>query len=272
MQSIYDYVDFRKFLSDSFDEKNKENKKFSKSYICREMGVPNSRSYFTDIIGGDRALSNAKAELLVTIFELDTDEAQYFRLLVQYNQTMMPNEKKFYLDQLLRAAKPEKVDLNPKFFALYGKWYHSSIRALLDVVTFTGDCTLLAEKLIPTISVEEIEESIALLLDLKLIEKNEDGCFKPTDSYITSGNAALHNEIIKQYQIDCIELSKNAVYNAKVQKKNISTKTISVSDETYDLIRERLNQFKEEVSAIIQKDEHKAENVYQLNIQLFSQA
>ncbi len=269
---IFEYTDFRKFLGDAFESKNKENRKFSKSFICREIGVPNSRSYFGDIINGERVLSNLKTELIIPLFDLKNDTARYFRLMVQFNQTIISDEKVFYLEQMMRMNKAPKTSLDPRFFAYYTDWYHSAIRALFDVIDWKEDFLSLSKLLVPTITEDEAEESVVLLQSLGLIAADDDGFMKPTAQIITSGNVALKNEVIKQYQVKCLELAKNSIFSDEFIKRNISTKTLSLSDSAFEQLTEKLTLFRQEVSSIVHNDTESAEKIYQLNIQLFSQS
>ena len=50
--NIYDYNDFRKFLGDFQEAKRSVDRRFTKSAICKELGLPNSRSYFNDVLNG----------------------------------------------------------------------------------------------------------------------------------------------------------------------------------------------------------------------------
>lgn len=269
---IFEYTDFRKFLAEAFDFRNRSDRSFTKAMICRAMGVPNSRSYFGDIISGERTLSNLKMELLIPVFELTSDEARYFRLMVQFNQTTISDEKVFYLEQMMRMNKAPKTSLDPRYFAFYSQWHHSAIRALLDVVDWRDDYSILAKMLVPEISESDARISIELLTDLGLVAPDSEGFIKPTEQMITSGNVALKNEIIKQYQVSCLELAIKSIYSDEFLKRNISTKTLSLSPKAYEQLTEKLQTFRQEVSSIVHNDDEPADSIFQLNIQLFSQS
>jgi uncharacterized protein (TIGR02147 family) len=77
------------------------------------------------------------------------------------------------------------------------------------------------------------------------------------------------DELFKQYQIQCLELAKKAVIRRHDQPRDISTNTISISARGYERLQKRLHQFRAEVRSLVNKDEHPADRVYQLDIQLF---
>ncbi|MGL1904318.1 MAG: hypothetical protein OCC49_19445, partial [Fibrobacterales bacterium] len=59
---LFSYLNFRELLSDFYDFYHTEDKAFTKSHICKMIGLPNSRSYFKDILNG-KILSAVKIPL-----------------------------------------------------------------------------------------------------------------------------------------------------------------------------------------------------------------
>ena len=71
--NIFSFVDFKRYLSEAYAWRSTADERFTKTYICRQMGLPNSRSFFSDIIAGKKLLSKSKMELLIPIFALEGD-------------------------------------------------------------------------------------------------------------------------------------------------------------------------------------------------------
>ncbi|MEO7425760.1 MAG: TIGR02147 family protein [Fibrobacteria bacterium] len=267
---IYSFTDYRPFLALYIQERGKADKSFTQARICRQLGLPNSRSFLGDVIRGFKPLTATKAEGLIGILELKGDEAKYFRALVLYNQSGIPSEKEFYLDQLISLNRSPTAILDKMAFAYYTQWYHSTIRATLDIVDVKDDLNVLARKIVPKLSLGKIKSSFALLKNLELIRRDANGNWKPTEKSLHSGPYA-QDEIIKRYQVECLEISKSAVLSANGHARNISTETLSIAAEDYRLIEDKLQRFKSEIRAIVRKSAHGADRVYQLNVQLFPQ-
>jgi uncharacterized protein (TIGR02147 family) len=142
------------------------------------------------------------------------------------------------------------------------------IRALLDVIEFTGDYAALGRKLNPSISPKQARESIKLLEKLQLIIKNDKGVYKPTEKSVTSGQV-IQNELIKEYQFKSLDLAKTIILKNASKPQNIYNNVISVSSDGYKKIESHLQKFKSEIRSIVHKDNKSAEFVCQLNIQLF---
>lgn len=265
--NIFEYNDFRKFLADYYACRHAEDRYFSKAYICRELGLPNSRSYFQEVLNG-RFVSDIKVPLFIKLVKLDEDEARYFRALVRFNQCEDPAEKDLLLDQLIALNRTPQRVLSSEAFAYYKEWHHCVIKALLEVVDFKDDYAGLAKRLLPSISARQAADSIKLLCSLGLIRKNEKGCYKATDTVVSTGMFA-EADIIRQFQMKCLEAAQRAVISSDRQPRRIMTKTIAVSEEAYARIEKRIEKFGDEIRTIVHKDESPAQKVYQLAIALF---
>jgi uncharacterized protein (TIGR02147 family) len=267
--NIFEYIDFRQFLKDYQKKRYKTDKSFSKSGICRKLGLPNTRSYFNDALNR-RNLSKAYVERFINVFELNEEEAQYFRVLVQFNQSVIEKDRTMLFDQLISLNRTPQKLVDPSAYAYYSKWYHSVIYTILDVEDFKNDYARLAKLVYPHISAGKARESIELLKKLKFIKRNPRGYWKPTERSLTVGSY-VKNELIKQYQIQSLEQTKKAILDRATLPKNITTMTFSTSGEIYKKIEKKLQEFKSEVRSMVHKDLHPSDRVYSLNIQCIPQ-
>jgi uncharacterized protein (TIGR02147 family) len=144
---IFAYIDYRNFLQDYYDKRKISDPGFTHTYICHRLGQENAKSYFNNVIKGRANVSSTFIDRFIVLLELKSDEAKYFRALVNYNQVASAHEKDFYFDQIIRLNHtPHRImDINAYLF--YKEWYHSAIRAILDLINFTDDYKLLSNKL-----------------------------------------------------------------------------------------------------------------------------
>lgn len=267
LPSIYEYNDFREFLRDYQQARYARDKGYTKSAVCTRMGLPNSRSYFNDVLNGKKVTATY-IDRFTTVLELDRDEARFFRVLVKFNQAEEPSERELYFGQLISLNRTPKRVMTPQLYRFYGEWYHSAVRAILDIEEFRGDYAALARKVVPPITVRQAKDSIKLLESLDLIRRNGNEAYRPTDKALATPDYA-RDELLRQYQIRCLELAKRAVMKKHGQPQDISTNTISISAAGYERLQKRLRQFRDEVRSLVNKDERPADRVYQLDIQLF---
>ena len=82
----------------------------------------------------------------------------------------------------------------------------------------------------------------------------------------------IKDELVKQYQLQCIEMAKKSVLLNQDQPKNISTISISMSEDVAKKIEKKIQKFKSDIRSMVHKDEKPADRIYLLNLQYFPQA
>ena len=269
--SVFDFTDFRKFLSAFHQDMQERDKSYTRSRLCKELGLPNSRGYFGHIVSGLKPVSKNYVERFVQVLGLDDDEAQYFRVLVDFNQSTFDKEREQLFDRLVSMNRTPKKIVDPEAYEFYRHWHHTTVFSLLDVLDFNGDFAHLAKRVFPPITVGQARESVALLTKLGLVEKNKEGVWKPVAKTLDTGSYA-RNEMITQYQLQCFDLAKKAMLLKTKQPRNFSTVTLSVSGKGLALIEKKLQKFKSEVRSIAHRETDPADRVYQMNVQFFPQS
>jgi uncharacterized protein (TIGR02147 family) len=264
---IYHYNNFRQYLADCQQARQAAEKGFTKSALSKLLGLPNTRSYFTDVLKG-RKVSGIFIDRFINIFKLDKDEARFFRILVMFNQAENPEERELYFDQLISLNKTPKRVLDKNVFIYYKHWHNSAIRALLHIHDVKDDFQQLARKVYPPITAKQAKESIALLKKLNLIKPNPKGFYKPTDTSIIVPDY-IKDDFLKQYQLSCLDMAKNSLIKNASAPHLISTNMISISGQAYKRIEKKIEKFRSELRSLVHKDDCPAEKVYQMNIILF---
>jgi uncharacterized protein (TIGR02147 family) len=268
--NLFEYADYRQFLADYQTKRLETDITFTKSEVCRRLGLPNTRSFFQDVLTR-RDLSKTNVERFIAVLDFDEEEGQYFRVLVQFNQSVLEKDREILFDQLISLNRTPQKFVDPSAYAYYSKWYHSVVYAVLDVENFDGNYTRLAKIIFPPLTAGEAKKSIGLLKKLSLIEKNSNGFWKPTAHSLSVGSY-VKSELVKQYQLQCLDIAKKAVLGKGELPKNISTMTFSINEEMYRKIEKKLQKFKSEVRSMVHKDCVPSDRVYSLNIQCLPQS
>jgi uncharacterized protein (TIGR02147 family) len=271
LPSVFEYTNFRKFLNDYQQARRDVDKNFTASEICRKIGLPNTRSYFRDVVNG-KTVTPYYLEQFIRALGLNHEEAQFFRVLVQLNQADSDDQRELLFEQLIMLNRTPKAIIDRNAFLFYSSIHHSAIRALLDIDDFRDNYAGLANRVKPPLSPKKVRESIRLMKKLGIIKRDERGFWKPADKAIAT-EPYLKDEMIKRYQLKCIEMAKNALMKSdngrSADLQNVSTNMISLSPQAYKRIETRMQKFKAEVRSIVHKDDKPAEWVYLLNLQLF---
>ena len=264
--SVYGYNDFRQFLADWQTALQEADPALHKSEISKRLGLPRTRSYFTDVLNGKK-VSSVFLERFVEVLGLSKEETKFFRALVNFNQATGPEEREAAFDLLVSLNRsPRQLVAKPQY-QYYRNWWTGALRALLSVEDHGDDWATLARSLRPEITPGQAKSSVRLMEELELLEKR-DGFWKPTALALSTGDD-IQDELVLQLQMQQFELARLATMTRLELPKDISTNTLSVSATAFEQIRRRIAAFRSEVRSIVHKDDHPADRVYELCLALF---
>jgi uncharacterized protein (TIGR02147 family) len=264
--SVYDYHDFRKFIADAQRAIKAKKPCFTYRFIAQKVGMK-SPGHITWIIQGKRNLSKKKILPFAQVFGLNAKETEFFISLVHFNQARTHIEKKFYLDRLVSLQGPQKTVIQPGSYELYSKWYYSVVRELFAIHQLGDEYKRIAHLVQPPITVREAQQTVELLCNLGLIRKNASGHYSQVEQAITTGDV-WRSVAIRQFQMDTFDLAKEALNSVDAAQRDISTITMSISDERFAMMCERIKQFRNELIALATSDTAPS-RVYQLSMALF---
>lgn len=265
---IYKFTHFRKYLDEYQAARSKVEPSFSRTEICNLLGLPKTRSYFADVLRGKKVSPRMVAKF-IEVLGLDKKEAKYFETMVKVDQAKTDALRKAAMEELLQQhPNPENI-LNTDAYEYYNHWHNSALFAILDAMDVGDDLAPVQKRIFPKVTLGKLKDSLELLQRLGLARKNEEGFWKPTQESISSG-PYNNAELIKQYQLQCFELSKQALMTPPKAPTIMSTLTFSISSNAYKELEEAVQEFKAKARRIISQDKEKADGVYQLNLHMFS--
>lgn len=267
LPSVYAYHDFRQFLKDWWEARHQQEPDLSKSEMSRRLGLPNTRSYFTDVLAG-KAVTELFVARFVAALDLSVEESRFFRTLVQFNQAATPEEREVAFDGLVALNKTPYRKLDARDYRYYRHWWNGAIRAVLAIEDHVDDWDRLASRIQPAITARQAREALALMDELGLVARDERGFWKPKDAALSSGSD-IREELVLQLQLQQFDLARRAIMTRFRSPKEIATSTLSLSGAGLDLVRARFERFRSEVRSIAHKDPEPADRVYSLCLALF---
>lgn len=269
MPDPFTYINYRKLLKDLYNERKKKDSYFSYRYIAQKVGF-SSAGFFTNIIQGKRNISSEFIFKFADVFQLKKSEVDYFELLVHFDQAKNHEQKKYYLEKIL-AHKKSKVKVTDTWqYEFYSKWYYTAIRELIDLYPFKGDFTELAKRVSPPIKPADAKKAVELLEKMGIIHMNEHGIYEQTDNLITTGYEA-YSVAISNFLMQMSDLAKEAIDLYPRDKRDISTLTLTLSEQGFATIQERLKSFRRELMEIHREDksQKRQDRVYHINFHIF---
>jgi uncharacterized protein (TIGR02147 family) len=267
MRTIFEYIDYRKFLSDYYAFKKRTSRAFSYRFFSAKAGFA-SPVFLKLVIEGQRNMSRASIEKFCCALGLTKKESMYFKNLVLFEQAKTADEKQEHYAVLrsIENAVSEKM-LEIDQYDYLSNWYTVVIRELVTMYNFRDNFELLGKCVMPPISASEAEKSVALLRRLKLIQRKTDGSYSQIDSAITT-NGEVGLLAVRQFNREMVLLSAKAIDRIELEKRNISGVTIGISPAMYNIIIIEIAAFKDRIVSLVHQDEASS-GVYQLNVSLF---
>lgn len=265
---IFQFTNFRKYLDEYQAARVQTDPDFTRAGACALLGLPKTRSYYNDVVKGKK-LSTRMVPKFVEVLGLNKKEAKYFEAMVNMDQAKTATERNAFFEELLKQHPDSHRILNEDAYEYYNHWYNSVLFTALEVVDVSDDLEPIQKLIFPKVSVGTLKRSLELLERLGFVRKNEDGFWKSCRDSVSSG-AYNNSDLVRQYQLQCFELSKQALLASDESSSDMGTFTFSVSDDAFKAIAKEIQGLKAKVRKIIMQDKKKATGVHQLNIHLFT--
>lgn len=272
--SIFNYTDYRKYLSDYYQEQKRSRKAFSYRFFARKAGI-NSVGLYKDVVEGRQNLGRALIMKFSAAIGHTKKEAEYFENMVFFNEARTAEERRLFFERMISNQSTQGRIIDSTRYEYYQKWYYSAVRALISIGRFGNDdksCRKIAGILNPRIRPDKVKKALSVLERLEFITKDTEGFFVLAHPVITTGilqpekNVAILNVV--NFQKEVMELANGAFDTFGSEDINFSTLTLGISDSTKSLIKEELAAVRHRVASLAEKDVS-PDRAYQLNMQFF---
>ncbi len=253
-------------MQDYYQNRKKREKKFSYRAFAQKAGFTSSGLYI-DIVNKRTDIKSSFISKLSKGMEHNPKEEAYFEDMVLFNQAKNHNDKKKYFVRMMKFHNSKAYLVESSKYEFYSKWYYSAIRDMLGIGKYSDDYALIAKTMDPAIKPTEARKAIKLLLKLELIRCNDDGYYEVTENAITTGDEVA-SVVIKNFQKEMIQLAMDSLDKHHFTKRNISTITFNISEETFSTVQAELVSCRKRIANLVKHDKN-MDRVYQLNLQLF---
>lgn len=263
--NIYEYDDFRLYLQHRYEQCCKADPSYTYRKFAAEASFTNP-GFLNDVIKGRRKLSRDAVEKMVRAFALSEIEAEFFRLLVAYRQSKLPErQQELYRKILFRRNRSSFARLNPVQSRYYQDFRYSLVRAAIMTTGFSGDYDALGRFTIPAIPAAQVKKYVRDLCEWGMLTQQSDGRYTVTD-LVVEPPEKLRDQV-KQINREWIIQSIEPLMKLSPDKRHISSMLLSVSAATRKKILERIESFREEVWGLVNNDREEADSMMLLNIQ-----
>ncbi|MGL1934146.1 MAG: TIGR02147 family protein [Fibrobacterales bacterium] len=264
MELIYGYLDYRKYLKDRFEHLRNTDPDFSLKRINIEIKAT-SGGFISNVIAGRKNLTHAQIPLLSSYLNHNKSEKRYFEALLYFTRTKKREEKEHYFSIMRSLQKANIKKIPSEALCLFEKWYYVTVLNILRVHKFSGHYKELSQILIPEITVSEAKQSIAHLLDLGLIKKGGPLGYTVLDSILTTGDE-VQSLYVTPYHQALLETTSKALPRIPADTRDISSITMTISENTFFKIKGELQQFRKNILNLVESDTA-PNKVYNMNMQ-----
>jgi uncharacterized protein (TIGR02147 family) len=265
--NIYQFLDFREFMRAYFEQEKLEDQSFSlRTFLSKVSHSLSSSGLLSAVLKGTRNLSPALRLRFSQVMGLKDKEAQYFDLLVQFNQAKSMEEKNHHFQHLARFRESKAKLVSEGQYGLYSKWYYLVVWCYFGLDKNQKNPQAIAKKITPYLSAAQVEDAIDKLLQLKLIKKTANG-YTPSENHVTT-EKEVQDMVANHHHKEFIQMAGTMVDAIPPSRRQYNTLVFSISKESFEIVKERMEAFQEELREILDRD--KQENmVCTLSMQLY---
>jgi uncharacterized protein (TIGR02147 family) len=268
LPSVYVYLDYRQFLSDTFDALKKGERSFSYRSFAKLAGS-SSPNLLQLITARKLNLSSAQLSSLAQSLKLKRKEEKYFETILAFDHAKTHVEKDKYFQRILLTREYKSIKtIEKKHYDYLSHWYNPVIRELVSSSEYQDDPAWIAERIVPTVSLVKVKKGLKLLESLKLIKRNnDDSGWMLTDSTISTPSQVISMAVVKYHQ-DIIALARESIERFGPGDRDIRSVTLGVTESSARELKKRMEAFWKEILAFADNQEDK-DRVMQVNLQMF---
>ncbi len=265
---IYNYTDYRTFLKNHVEKKKLENPNWSIGMWAKQMEI-SSTAVLTNILNGKRNAGSEIQKKISKYFKFNSKSGEYFSDLIRLQKSGDDPRICIAIMEKMKRNHPagDFKLLDDTTFSAISKWYYYAIREMVALPNFREDYEWIANKLHFKVTAREIKKAIVDLLRLDLICRDASSGRLCSTNITVKTSEDLSSEGLKQFHEAMLEHAKTAIREIEVTKRDISGRTMNISEENLPRLKEYIREFRNRVSELF--EENPGNRTYQLNIQLF---
>lgn len=265
--SIDAYDCYRTFLRDWFQARKAQDPRFSHRQFARRAGFTSS-ALVPLLVQGKRNLTPRYLAGFIRALGLSPRESAYFRVLIDFTHARTDAERRTLDSQLrtLRAKGPTRIEAARSRF--FETWVHVALHQAMSCLDVADDLAVVRDFLDPSPSLEDLRTSLRVLVDLKLVRKDDRGFWRPTDDNLLS-DSPIAQWVLRGFREQMILLGNTAHERHAPDRFHTMSETLALSADAAQRIGARFQEFRREVVQIALEDPLPATGILQLNLQLF---
>lgn len=267
MAPIIEYIDYRKYIRDFYEERKAGRFGFSWGAFAKLAGF-SSPVFLQYVCEGKKNLSETTAPQVATAMGLAGYETNFFQLLVAFDNAKNAESKKKALDAITELSRIHKVrSVAADEYDFFKSWKNALIRELAPAMPGATPRQM-AGATRRHVTTNEVNEILEFLQQTGHLAKDENGNYHQQDRSLKMSPSSIRSAVAHDLQLQMAELAVDALRNENAEDRNITGLTIGITRENYERIVAELAECRRRIVAIATETD-KTDEVYRLNMQLF---
>ena len=244
MRAIFEYLDYREYLKDAFEERKLLDPRLSYRKLAAMFGLDASNLH--KILQGQVQLPTRCQARVLKFLGLGNRNAEYFLLLTSYARERGEQARREILERARLLKDVPRLALEERELSFYKDWWTSVVRLLLEVREGRADPAQLAKNVCPPITPAEAQASLDLLLQLGLVKKAGSSRLKLGEAHLTAGGERK-SKAVHAFQTQIFELAIASLHRFSRNERDVSTVTFVVDDQAHQAILDILRECRRQV-------------------------
>lgn len=264
--NVFEFTEPRVYLQEVFEHLKKKRRGFQLKTFAQTAGF-RSPSSLSMVLNGQRTLSTDAAQKIARALALPARKREYFLAMARLPNASSPAERIEIKEAMLKWREKRGTQLLPsQHYRFLANWYYSVLYVLGGMKATSWDVHDLAERLGGRVSTEQIKIALSDLLALGML-RFENGRFVRGASSLSTAEDVLDDGIFK-YHYGMSALAQSALDQALADRE-MNGVTVAIPRELLPRVKEKIRTFRKEIDEYLTNFESDAEDVYQINLQLF---
>ncbi|MFM6927375.1 MAG: TIGR02147 family protein [Bdellovibrio sp.] len=263
--NVFEYEDVGSFLNDWFDYL-KLAKKVSLRQITKESEL--SVGYLSMVLSGKRRLTEKALQKLLIHLKLSQQERRFLELLHTVGESESAPTRVEALSEMARLSAYKKANRKEHDTHRYlTKWYYVAIREMVLLPDFQEDPVWIQGRLRGRISLHEVNEAVAFLLDRGLIARGANGRMALPDLDLQC-KEGVYKISLGEFHRQVLDMAHRSIHEVARDQRYILGRTVAISKVEFQKAKEIFDEALKKIEALGQSTEAEKE-VYHFELASF---
>jgi uncharacterized protein (TIGR02147 family) len=268
MINIYEFIDYRNYLNVWFEEKKRENPRYSYRMLSRLL-KSKSPSFLKDVIKGSKNINDDQRDRLIHLLDLNEMQREYFInlvLLAQSNETEVQNTSMERISAIRRIEGATKIE--GESYRYLSRWFCPVIREMSMHPDFRCNPEWISVRLTPPISVEEAKEALQILSDLDMLDIRSETDFTTKDGSLST-SLQVQGLAVNNYHQQMLHLAQESVMRFIEHERHILGVTVSINSSQIPELKKELNIMVARILDLCESSKQQKDQTIQVGLHMF---